>query len=144
MLSKSVKCAVIVLCELDKEKRSKHGLMVSDLRGRISSGEIYKVLPLLKDAGMVGHKTHLGDYMLTTDIREISLYDVMRAIDGWPDVFNTQNPWPETKRAYASAKEIGCCMDEIIKDFAKKTTIYDFSVERGFNTPYWNIENVTI
>lgn len=144
MLSKSVKCALIVLCELDREKKSKRGLMVSDLRERAPSGEIYKVLTLLKDAGWIGHKSHLGDYVLSVDIRTVSLYDVIHLIEGWPEVYNTNNQWPEAKRNYAAAREIDCCMDEMIKSFTEKVAVYDFSAETGFNMSYRDVCTSTI
>jgi len=107
------------------EKKMRSG-KISELLDA-SENHIIKVLQKLKTAGFVdSERGPNGGYFIIKKINEISLYDIIRTIEG--DIFSAICPFGRTKCIYDSCRfgELFESISKQIVDYLKNESIKDF------------------
>ena len=122
MLSFYVKCAVLVLAELESAGNVGKGLRTGELKKKLGYPPgLQRVLSIMKDARLVEQDVYRGWYSLKTDLATLSLWELITKVDPCQQYWGD---WPTDGESYPGITGFVTDMEEYLKQKAAGITIY--------------------
>lgn len=132
MLSFQVKCAILILGELDRVKDERSGLKACELKLRLNfPAGIQHLLSKMKSSGLLEHDVYKGLYSIHVDLSTLSLWDLLTRL--CPE--KTITEWPSLSEEYPVAVDYNYRLKEYCKSQVSNIFISDL-VSKSGGTPH--------
>lgn len=121
MLSFNVKCAVLILAELDSACKGGKGLKTDELRRKLGYPKgLQRLLSVMKGAGFVEQDAYRGWYSLKVDLASLSLWELVSRVDPMESYWGD---WPSDSGRYPGIVGFVSGMEESLKGKAADTVV---------------------
>lgn len=128
MLSFQVKCAILILGELDRVKDERPGLKACEIKLRLNFPHgIQHLLSKMKSSGLLQHNVYKGLYSSNVDLSTLSLWELITRL--CPE--KTITEWPPISKEYPEVVDYNYKLKEYCKSQVSKIFIADLVRKEG-------------
>lgn len=128
MLSFKVKCAILILGELDAVSEGSRGLKASELKVKLGFPRgLQPLLVSMKNKGLLNHDAYRGWYGIEADPEKLSLWELISIID---DDDEQQHIWPAAGNSFPLAVSFNSALMDEFKEKTSRITIAELVREK--------------